>query len=111
MRVKPPSSVLRSSSIRHENQENTFLPFFLHNCVATGPTPALRTYSAILTGTFSTLESEPRLWRIEPRGICRTWRWLDRFSERSDHQGDTHRPLIRICYWRIPEKLTSEGEA
>ena len=34
-RVKPPSFVLRSSSIRHENQENTFLPFFLHASVTT----------------------------------------------------------------------------
>src|SRR5215208_7314954 len=36
MRVKPPSSVLRSSSIRHENQQNTFLPFFLHASVTAG---------------------------------------------------------------------------
>ena len=47
MRVKPPSCVLRSSSVRHKNQENTLLPFLLHASVATGLTPALRTYSAI----------------------------------------------------------------
>src|SRR5215211_551728 len=65
-RVKPPSSVLRSSSIRHENQENTFLPFFLYASVTAGPPHAPRTYSAICTGTFSALESEPRQWRTEP---------------------------------------------
>jgi hypothetical protein len=66
MRVKPPSSILRSSSIRHENQEDTFLPFFLHASVTAGPSHAPRTYSAISTGTFSALESEPRQCRTEP---------------------------------------------
>jgi hypothetical protein len=84
MRVKPPSSVLRSSSIRHENQGNTVLPFFLPATVATGPVPALLTSSALRTVIFSprsrstpgagvtALESEPCPWRIEPRGACRT---------------------------------------
>src|SRR5215204_4606175 len=53
MRVKPPSSVLRSSSIRHKNQENTFLPFLLHVSFAAGPPPAPRTYSAIRTGPLA----------------------------------------------------------
>ena len=69
-RVKPPSSVLRSSSICQENQESTFLPFFLHASVTTGPPHAPRTYSAIRTGAFSALESEPHPWRTEPRCTC-----------------------------------------
>ncbi|MCD6053458.1 MAG: hypothetical protein K0Q96_650 [Rubrobacteraceae bacterium] len=76
MRVKPPSSVLRSSSIRHENQGNTFLPFFLPASFAAGPPPAPCPYSTIRTGTFSALESEPRPWRIEFRGDCLAWSWL-----------------------------------
>src|SRR5215207_2691337 len=75
MRVKPPSSVLRSSSIRHKNQENTFLPFLLH--VSFRRRASAR--SSYLFGdthrTFSEWESEPRPWRIEPRSTCRTWRW------------------------------------
>jgi hypothetical protein len=35
--VKPPSSVLRSSSIRHKNQGNTLVPFLLHDSVAAKP--------------------------------------------------------------------------
>src|SRR5215210_3200058 len=97
-RVKPPSSVLRSSSIRHENQENTFLPFFLHASVTAGPPHAPRTYSAIRTGIFSALESEPRPWRTEPRRTCRAWRWLEHLRDRSTHQDATQLPLVQICY-------------
>ena len=46
-RVKP------SSSVRHENQGISFLPFFLHTFVTAGPPHATRTYSAIRTVTFS----------------------------------------------------------
>src|ERR687897_88529 len=59
MRVKPPSCVLRSSSIRHENQENPFLPLLLHTSATAGPLHAPRTYSAIRPLTFSAPESEP----------------------------------------------------
>jgi hypothetical protein len=53
MSVKPASSVLRRSSIRHKNQENTLLPFLLHTSVTAGSQHAPRTYSAIRPGTFS----------------------------------------------------------
>src|SRR5215204_2355226 len=104
--VKPPSSVLRSSSIRHENQEGTLLPFFLHTFVTAGPPHAPRTYSAIRTGTFSASESEPRPWRIEPKSGCRTQRWSKHFPDLSTHQDATQRPLVQICYQNIPEMLT-----
>src|SRR5215210_2748981 len=96
-RVKPPSSVLRSSSIRHENQESTLLPFFLHASVTTGPPHAPLTYSAIRTGPFSALESEPRQWQIEPRSTCRTWMWSKHLPDRSTHQDATQPPLVQIC--------------
>src|SRR5215210_2835128 len=114
--VKPPSSALQNTSIRHEHQEDTFLPLFLHAAVATGLVPALRSYSAVHKGIFSQhlgRRQQPVLPRLNQNLVSsvadRIWRLLDRFSERSDHQGGIHRPLCRIRYWRIAEMLTSGG--
>jgi hypothetical protein len=43
-RVKPPSSVLPSSSIRRENQKYTFLPLFSHAHFAAGTVPVYRLF-------------------------------------------------------------------